>query len=213
VFEIAIAAILVNNFVLARFLGLCPFIGVTKRTDSAFGMGMAVTFVMTLASAVTHLVYRYVLEAGEQNLLYRVGLIARDQPMHLVLKTVSYILVIAVLVQLVEMFLRKSIPALYRALGIYLPIITTNCAILGVVLLNTTDAPPGASVSFVACTLRGFCAGLGFTLVMLLMAGVRERLESIPLPRAMAGAPIAFVCTGMMALAFSGFAKLFGVTA
>ena len=125
--EIAVAAILVNNFVLARFLGLCPFIGVTKRTDSAFGMGMAVTFVMTMASAVTHFVYRYVLEAGPQNILR--GLIGTGQGMELVLKTVSYILVIAVLVQLVEMFLRKSIPALYRALGIYLPIITTNCAI------------------------------------------------------------------------------------
>ena len=210
--EIAIAAILVHNFVLAKFLGLCPFIGVTRRTDSAFGMGMAVTFVMTMASAVTHFVFRYVLEAGEQNVLYRLGLIASDQPMHLVLKTVSYILVIAVLVQLVEMFLKKSIPALYRALGIYLPIITTNCAILGVVLLNTTDAPEGAGVTFLDRTFRGFCAGVGFTVVMLLMAGVRERLERIALPRAMQGAPIAFVCTGLMALAFSGFAKLFGVT-
>jgi len=211
VVEIAIAAILVHNFVLAKFLGLCPFIGVTKRTDSAFGMGMAVTFVMTLASAVTHFVYEYVLRAGPQNVLR--GLVGTGQGMELVLKTVSYILVIAVLVQLVEMFLRKAIPALYRALGIYLPIITTNCAILGVVLLNTTDAPAGASVTFLGRTFRGLCAGLGFTLVMLLMAGVRERLERIPVPRAMQGAPIAFVCTGLMALAFSGFAKLFGVAA
>jgi len=212
VFEIAIAAILVHNFVLAKFLGLCPFIGVTKRTDSAFGMGMAVTFVMTLASAVAFFVFRYVLEAGPQNLLHRLGLISVDQDMMLVLKTVSYILVIAVLVQLVEMFLRKSIPALYKALGIYLPIITTNCAILGVVLLNTTDAPATHTPSFVNCTFRGFCAGLGFTLVMLLMAGVRERLDRVNVPKAMQGAPIAFVCTGLMALAFSGFAKLFGVT-
>jgi electron transport complex protein RnfA len=209
VLQIAIAAILVQNFVLAKFLGLCPFIGVTKRTDSAFGMGMAVTFVMTLASGVTHFVYEYVLRAGPHNVLR--AFVGVDQGMELVLKTVSYILVIAVLVQLVEMFLRKSIPALYRALGIYLPIITTNCAILGVVLLNTTDAPEGAAASFAARTFRGFCAGLGFTLVMLLMAGVRERLERIPVPRAMRGAPVAFICTGLMALAFSGFAKLFGI--
>ena len=207
--EIAIGAILVHNFVLAKFLGLCPFIGLTKRADTAFGMGMAVTFVMTMSSAVTHFVYRYVLLRGPQNVLR--AFIGTDQGMELVLKTITYILVIAVLVQLVEMFLRKSIPALYRALGIYLPIITTNCAILGVVLLNTTDAPEGAAATFLARTFRGFCSGLGVTVVMLLMAGVRERLERSPIPRAFAGAPIAFVCTGLMALAFSGFAKLFGV--
>jgi electron transport complex protein RnfA len=199
--------VFVSNFVLARFLGLCPFIGVTKRTDSAFGMGMAVTFVMTLASAVTWFIFRFVLLSGAEggsNIF--AGLIGANQSLTPVLKTVSYILVIATLVQFVEMFLKKSVPSLYKSLGIFLPLITTNCAVLGVALLNTTETKE--VLSFPAATFQGFCAGLGFLVVMILMSGIRERLEALPLPKALQGVPIALVCTALMALAFTGFAGL-----
>jgi electron transport complex protein RnfA len=203
-FTILISMVFVSNFVLARFLGLCPFIGVTKRTDSAFGMGMAVTFVMTMASAVTWLIYRFVLlPKSVSGYSVFAAVIGEDTSLVPVLKTVSYILVIATLVQFVEMFLRKSVPALYRSLGIFLPLITTNCAVLGVALLNTTDTEE--VLTFPAAMLQGFCAGLGFLLVMILMSGVRERLETLPVPRAMKGVPIALVCTALMALAFTGF--------
>ncbi|MFP4057032.1 MAG: electron transport complex protein RnfA [Candidatus Brocadiia bacterium] len=204
-FAIVIGNILVTNFVLARFLGLCPFIGVSKRTDSAFGMGMAVTFVMTLASFISYLLYTYVLKAEAPLLVWALGAesqLARTG-LETALRTVSYILVIASLVQLVEMFLRKSVPALYRALGIYLPLITTNCAVMGVALLNTTDAPQPLGLG--EAVLQGFCAGLGFTLAMVLMSGIRERLDLADVPRPLRGVPIAFVCTGLMALAFLGF--------
>jgi len=192
---IAFSAIFVSNFVLARFLGLCPFIGVTQRTESALGMGAAVTFVMFLASFVTYL-------------LYRVVLVPTD--LVLALKTPMFILVIAALVQLVELFMRARLPALYQALGIYLPLITTNCAVMGVALLNTTDAPAqfqamSTPQGLVAASWRGICAGLGFTLAMLLMSGVRERLASADVPAPLRGTPIAFICTGLMALAFLGF--------
>ena len=206
-FTIIVSMVFVSNFVLARFLGLCPFIGVTKRTDSAFGMGMAVTFVMTLASAVTWIIHRFVLlpqSASGFNIFAR--FIGNDTSLVPVLKTVSYILVIATLVQFVEMFLRKSVPALYESLGIYLPLITTNCAVLGVALLNTTATEE--VLTFPAATFQGFCAGVGFLLVMLLMSGIREHLETLPLPEAMKGVPIALVCTALMALAFMGFGGL-----
>jgi electron transport complex protein RnfA len=206
-FTILISMVFVTNFVLARFLGLCPFIGVTKRTDSAFGMGMAVTFVMTMASAATWLVHRYVLmpqSASGFNVFARI--IGENTSLVPVLKTVSYILVIATLVQFVEMVMRKTVPALYQALGIYLPLITTNCAVLGVALLNTTATEQ--VLTFAAATFQGFCAGLGFLLVMLLMSGVRERLEVLPLPEPVKGVPIALVCTALMALAFTGFGGL-----
>ncbi len=210
-FTIALGAILVNNFVLAKFLGLCPFIGVSQKTENALGMGMAVTFVMTMASAITWLIYAYCLRPGPANIFFRMGLIAVDTDLSPVLRTVSYILVIATMVQLVEMVLRKFVPALYQALGIYLPLITTNCAVLGVALLNTTDAPAKTAAtqhSFFFATFQGFCAGIGFSLAMLLMSGIRERLELSRVPRALQGVPIAFICTSMMALAFLGFSGM-----
>lgn len=194
-FTIAFSAIFVSNFVLARFLGLCPFIGVTQRTESAVGMGAAVTFVMFLASFVTTLLYRLVLLPND---------------LVLALKTPMFILVIAALVQLVELFMRAKLPALYQALGIYLPLITTNCAVMGVALLNTTDAPAEfadltLTRALMAASWRGICAGLGFTLAMLLMSGVRERLARVDVPVPLRGIPIAFICTGLMAMAFLGF--------
>jgi electron transport complex protein RnfA len=205
-FTLAVSAIFVKNFVLARFLGLCPFIGVSKKTDAAFGMGLAVTFVMTLASVVTWLLYHFLLAAGPGNLFYKLGLIGIETELTPVLKTITYILVIASLVQLVELVIRKASPTLYQALGIYLPLITTNCAVLGAALLNTTDYPGGAgALGFLGAIVQGFCAGLGFTLVMLLMSAIRERLEVARVPPALQGIPIAFVCTGLMALAFLGF--------
>lgn len=197
-FTIAFSSIFVSNFVLARFLGLCPFIGVTQKTENALGMGAAVTFVMFLASFVTYILYRCILEPS--------GLV-------LALKTPMFILVIATLVQLVEMFLRARVPALYDALGIYLPLITTNCAVMGVALLNTTDASEQMKLIYeasfaqglLAASWRGICAGIGFTLAMLLMSGVRERLAHVNVPEPLRGVPIAFICTGLMAMAFLGF--------
>jgi len=205
IFAIVIANILVHNFILTRFLGLCPFIGVSKRTSSAFGMGMAVTFVMTMASFITYVLYAFVLKSGAPLLVWIAGAESElaTEGLETALRTVSYILVIAALVQLVEMFLRKTFPPLYRSLGIYLPLITTNCAVMGVALLNTTDAPEPLAMG--EAVLQGFCAGLGFTLAMLLMSGIRERLELLDVPKPMRGVPIAFVCTGLMALAFLGF--------
>jgi len=207
IIQIAILNLLVQNFVVARFLGLCPFIGQSDSKSKAIGMGVAVTFVMTLASFVTYLLYKYVLLPDSLFLTSIPFLkpIAKDGLVD-VLKTASYILVIASLVQFVEMFLRRHVPALYRAMGIYLALITTNCAVLGVALLNTTDAPH--DIGLLGAVLQGFFAGLGFTLVMLLMAGIRERLQYLNVPRCMRGAPIAFICTGLMALAFLGFSGM-----
>lgn len=207
-----ISIVLVNNFVLAKFLGLCPFIGVSKKLKQAAGMGGAVIFVMTMASIVSWVVYRYLLSPGESNLFYMVmgdGKVPADFDFTY-LTTIVFILVIATLVQLVEMFLMKVLPPLYDALGIYLPLITTNCAVLGVALLNVKDfgmLQNGAD-SFMRTALQGFGAGVGFTLVILLMSGIRERLDQIEVPDALKGAPIAFICAGVMALAFMGFAGL-----
>ena len=203
---IAISISLVNNMVLSRFLGLCPFIGVTRKTSSALGMGVAVTFVMTMASVVTWLLYTYVLMAGPQNLLGRFSTYVAANGLVDVLRTTSYILVIAALVQFVEMVVKKSAPALYRALGIYLPLITTNCAVLGVALLNTTDAR--TPLTLLQATVQGFFAGVGFMIAMLLMSGIREQLELADVPKPLRGAPIAFVCTGLMAVAFMGFSGM-----
>lgn len=200
-FTIAFASILVHNFVLARFLGLCPFIGVTQKTESALGMGAAVTFVMFLASFVTYILYTTILIPFE---------------LTLALKTPMFILVIATLVQLVEMFLRARVPALYEALGVYLPLITTNCAVMGVALLNTTSATEqmqqiyqsSFSWGLLAASWRGICAGIGFTLAMLLMSGVRERLAYADVPRPMRGVPIAFISAALMAMAFLGFSGM-----
>lgn len=197
-FSIAFASIFVSNFVLAKFLGLCPFIGVTQKTESALGMGAAVTFVMFLASFVTYILFRTILVPYD---------------LVLALKTPMYILVIATLVQLVEMFLRARVPTLYQSLGVYLPLITTNCAVMGVALLNTTDAPEqmkaiyetSFSAGLFAASWRGICAGIGFTVAMLLMSGVRERLQYADVPKPMRGVPIAFISAALMAMAFLGF--------
>ena len=195
---IAVSISLVNNMVLARFLGLCPFIGVTRKTSSALGMGIAVTFVMTMASVATWLLYTYVLNPE----------ILGGYRLEPILRTTSYILVIAALVQVVEMVMKKTTPALYRALGIYLPLITTNCAVMGVALLNTTD--PDIKISLLRATTQGFFAGVGFMIAMLLMSGIREQLEQADVPKSLRGAPIAFICTGLMAIAFMGFAGMAG---
>ena len=192
-FVIVIASIFINNFVLARFLGICPYIGVSRRLDSAVSMGIAVTFVMTLASAATWLIYTYLL-APETN-VWGVDLIF--------LRTIAFILVIAALVQLIEMIIQKTSAGLYKALGIYLPLITTNCAILGVTVLNIEEG-----YSLIESLIHGFSAGVGFTLALVLMAGLREKYDLAELPESMKGAPIAFITAGVMAIAFLGFSGL-----
>lgn len=189
---IFISMVFVNNFVFAKSLGLCPYLGVSKKFVSALGMGLAVVFVMTLASIVTWILYAYILIPLEITFLY----------------TIVFILVIATLVQLVEMILEKTAPALYHALGIYLPLITTNCAVLGIAVLNknmffTVDGPlPG---SFIKSVASGIGCGIGFCLALLLMSGIRERLEFADVPPAMKNLPIAFVVAGLIAIAFMGF--------
>ena len=186
-FSIAIGAILVNNFILSQFLGICPFMGVSKKMETALGMGAAVTFVMGVASAVTYAV---------NLLLVKLGLGY--------MQTVAYILVIAALVQFIEMFLQKAMPALYSALGIYLPLITTNCAVLGVALQNTQNG-----YNFIESVVYGITGGLGFTLAIFLFASVRERLESSSdCPKCFEGFPIALMAAGLIALAFMGFQGL-----
>ncbi len=185
--EISIGAILINNFILARFLGLCPFFGVSKKLSSATGMGMAVVFVMTVASMFTWAIDAYVLQP------YGVAY----------LQTIVFILVIAGLVQLVEMAIQKFSPVLYEALGIYLPLITTNCAILGVAKLNS-----GEAYGFIEAIVNGATSGIGFTLALVLMAGIREKLERADIPRPLQGLPIAFVTAALMSIAFLGFAGL-----
>lgn len=185
--ELSVAAILVENFVLVKFYGICPFLGVSKKTNTALGMGMAVTFVMVLAAALTNIVYNYILvPLGVEYL-----------------QTLSFILLIAALVQFVEMFVAKTLPALYNSLGIYLPLITTNCAVLGVTLLNVER-----SYNLVESVWYAFSAALGFTLAIVLFAGVRERLETADIPKALRGFPIALITAGLIAMAFLGFQGL-----
>ncbi|HNX03245.1 MAG TPA: RnfABCDGE type electron transport complex subunit A [Candidatus Cloacimonas sp.] len=188
-FTMAISAILIQNFVLSRFLGLCPYLGVSKKMDSAFGMGMAVIFVMTLASAFCYLIYQYLLVPYKLEYL----------------QTLAFILTIAALVQFVEMFIKKNSPALYKSLGVYLPLITTNCAVLGVAILNITPLADGTRYNFIWAVLNGFLSGVGFTFVLLAMAGIRERLEMIEMPKSMRGMPSGLILAGTMALAFYGF--------
>lgn len=186
-FSIAIGAILVNNFILSQFLGICPFMGVSRKMDTALGMGIAVTFVMGVASAVTYAVNLLLIYLGLDYM-----------------QTVAYILVIAALVQFIEMFLQKMVPALYSALGIYLPLITTNCAVLGVALQNTQNG-----YSFIESVVYGVTGGLGFTLAIILFASVRERLESSSdCPKCFEGFPLALISAGLIALAFMGFQGL-----
>ncbi len=207
-----ISIALVNNFILAKFLGLCPFIGVSKRRKQAVGMGLAVIFVMTMASAVAWVVFEFLLAPTEHNLFYMLmgaGRPASDFDFTF-LTTIVFILVIATLVQMVEMFLMKVIPPLYESLGIYLPLITTNCAVLGVALLNVKDfgIMNSLSESFAKSVLQGFGGGVGFLIVIFLMSGIREKLEKYDIPPALRGAPLAFICAGLMALAFMGFAGM-----
>ena len=194
-FSIALGAILINNFIFAQFLGCCPFLGVSKKVDTAIGMGLAVTFVMGLASAVCWVVNEF--------LLVNPAIFGEKGPNLAFMQTIAFILVIAALVQFVEMFLKKSVPSLYQALGIYLPLITTNCAVLGVVLLNVQN-----SYNFIESVVYGITGGLGFLLAIVLFASIRERLVFADYPKAFEGFPIALVTAGLMALAFMGFSGL-----
>lgn len=184
---IFISAAIVNNFVLSYFLGICPFLGVSNKLEKAFSMGLATTFVMSLAALVTWLINHYIL-------------IKFNLPF---LEYVSFIIVIASLVQLVEMFIRKTSPVLYRALGIFLPLITTNCAILGLALFAALR-----EYNFIQTIVFGFAAGVGFTLALVIMAGIREELDNAPIPEAFKGAPITLITAGLLALAFMGFGGL-----
>ena len=184
---ITLGAVLANNFIFSQFLGICPFLGVSKKVDTAVGMGIAVTFVMGLASAVCFFVNNLILV-----------------PLGLeYMQTVAFILVIASLVQFIEMFLQKAMPALYTALGVYLPLITTNCAVLGVVLLNVQGGN-----NFIESVVYGITGGIGFLLAIVLFASIRERLVFADYPKSFEGFPIALVTAGLMALAFMGFSGL-----
>ena len=184
---ILLSAILTENFILVKFYGICPFMGVSKKTDTAIGMGMAVTFVMAIASAACWAVDFYIL-----------------QPLNLgYMQTVAFILVIASIVQFVEMFLKKFVPALYQALGIFLPLITTNCAVLGVALVNVQKG-----YDFLQSVVNGAAGGIGFTVAIVLFASIRERVDKTDCPKSFKGFPIALISAGLMALAFMGFSGL-----
>lgn len=187
IISISLGAILINNFIFSQFLGCCPFLGCSNKVDTAVGMGLAVTFVMGLASAICWVVDQYI--------LVPLGLAF--------LQTLAFILIIAALVQFVEMFLKKSIPSLYSALGIYLPLITTNCAVLGVVLLNVQN-----KYNFLESVVYGITGGLGFLLAIVLFASVRERVEFSEYPECFEGFPICLVSAALVALAFMGFSGM-----
>mgnify|MGYP002747732064 CR=1 FL=1 len=187
---ILIGGLLVNNFVLSQFLGICPFLGVSKKTDTALGMGFAVIFVMALATSVTWPIYTYLLEPN--GMAY--------------LQTIVFILIIAVLVQLVEIILKKFMPPLYKALGVYLPLITTNCAVLGVTISVLDEG-----YNFAESLVCAVGAGLGFLLAMVMFAGVRERLESAEIPESLKGLPITLVAASLVSVSFLGFQGLFGL--
>ena len=184
---IIITTALVNNVVLSQFLGICSFLGVSRYIKTSFSLGAAVIFVITVASAVANLLYTYVLTP--LNLDY--------------LKTIVFILVIAALVQMVEMFTKKPSPPLYKALGIYLPLITTNCAVLGVALTNVQDG-----YNFIESVLAGFGTAVGYTIAIVLLAGIRSRIDDEALPASLKGAPIVLICAALMAIAFMGFGGL-----
>ena len=189
---IIISMVFINNFILSKFLGLCPFLGVSRKSKSALSMGVAVVFVMTCSGIITWFLYRFILVPF--NITY--------------LRTITFILVIATFVQFAEMVILKKSPVLYRALGIYLPLITTNCAVLGVTVLNINnffvDSGP-VSYSFVLSVTQSFFAGVGFTLALMLMSGIRERLDLADVPESLKGIPIAFIVAALMSLAFLGF--------
>lgn len=184
---IAVGAALVNNVVLSQFLGLCPFLGVSKKIKTAAGMGAAVIFVITIASAVTSLIYDGILLRFDMDYM----------------KTIVFILVIAALVQLVEMVLKKMSPALYSALGVYLPLITTNCAVLGIALTNVQNG-----YGLLTGVVNGFATAVGFAISIVILAGIRERMEHSNIPKAFQGMPIVLIAAGLMAIAFSGFSSL-----
>ena len=184
---IAVSAAFVNNVVLSQFLGLCPFLGVSKKTETAAGMGVAVMFVLTISSFFTSLIYDYILKPLNLDYLY----------------TIVFILVIAALVQFVEMFLKKSIPSLYKSLGVYLPLITTNCAVLGIALLNVQNG-----YNLIESVVNALCTAVGFLIAIVIMAGIRERIEDNDVPESFKGMPIVLITAGLMSIAFFGFSGL-----
>ena len=186
-----LAAVFVNNYILSQFLGICPFLGVSKKVETAAGMGVAVIFVMTLASIATYFIYSFILVKLNISYLYNI----------------AFILVIAALVQFVEMFIKKSSPALYSSLGVYLPLITTNCAVLGVAVSNMQ-----AGYGFLLSALTGFGGAVGFAVAIILMAGIRERVEENDHPKAFEGFPFALITAGLMSIAFLGFQGLINVS-
>lgn len=187
IFSLIITAIFIQNIIFGKFLGICPFMGVSKKVDSSIGMGMAVTFVMSLASGVTWIIYNYILV-----------------PLHLeYLQTIAFILIIASLVQFVEMAIQKTSPNLYKALGVFLPLITTNCAVLGIAILNIQE-----NYNFIESVINGMAVALGFTLALVLLAGIRERIEYSAIPAPFKGVPIAFISAGLLAMAFMGFSGM-----
>lgn len=189
---IILGAVLINNFVLNRFLGICPFLGVSKSTETALGMGFAVIFVMSIASVVTYVIYFYVLVALKLEFL----------------TTVSFILVIAGLVQIVEMVVKKYAPSLYNALGVYLPLITTNCAVLGVALLNIDTGADLVIDNVLKAFVNGFASGTGFLLAIVLLAGIREKLQRAQIPAPFKGFPITLITASILAMAFAAFAGI-----
>ena len=189
---VLITTIFINNVLLSQFLGLCSFLGVSKKTETAVGMGGAVIFVITISSAVTNLIYNFILV--KVNLEY--------------MKTIVFIVVIAALVQLVEMVLKKYVPSLYKALGVYLPLITTNCAVLGVALTNVQVQYTSNLQSFIFSVVSGFGTSVGYLVAILILAGIRERIEHNDIPESFKGMPIVLISAGLMAIAFMGFAGL-----
>jgi electron transport complex protein RnfA len=183
-FFIFISAALVNNFIFSRFLGVCPFLGVSKRIETAVGMGLAVTFVTSLASAATYMSYVYLLHPLKLGYLYNI----------------AFVLIIAALVQLVEMFIKKTSPGLYSSLGVYLPLMTTNCGVLGVAVINMNEG-----FGFFTSVTNAFGAGVGFLLAIVLLAGIREKLEHADIPKPFKGFPITLIAAGLMSIAFLGF--------
>jgi electron transport complex protein RnfA len=181
-----LSVVLVNNVITSQFLGICPFLGVSKKVDTAVGMGVAVTFVLTLASVITYFIQKLLVATGNE-----------------FLQTIAFILVIASIVQFVEMVIQKMSPSLYQALGVFLPLITTNCAVLGIALVNVNNG-----YNLVETIVNGFGAGVGFTLAIVLFAGIRERLELADIPEAFKGFPITLISASLMSIAFLGFAGL-----
>ncbi len=197
ILAILVSAILVDNFVLSKFMGICPFIGVSKKTSSAMGMSVAVTFVMVMSTALTYPIYTYILLPNGLEYLKTMAFIL------VILKTMAFILVIALFVQLVEIIIKRFMPPLYKALGIYLPLITTNCAVLGVTILNIDS-----QYNFGQSLVNALGAGIGFTVALLLFSGVRERIDNADVPKMFKGVPAALIAAGIVAASFMGFSGI-----